>query len=197
MMKYPKKALILCFMLLITISLSACSKSSTKDVSNNGADFSGNMMPDAGNSNSKFGKVTAIDGNKITLALLERPNFQDRLDNAPSGTPNPDGRSKDNFPSGAPDKGTRPDKDSTSKDASGDAKKPDASSMEGRGNPFNETGETLDITVDNKTTIKTRQKQQESEGSLKDITVDSILTVNYADDGSISEIIVQSSMGRK
>lgn len=178
---------------LITISFSACSKSPAKDASNNTGDFPGNMMPGAENSNSKFGRVTAIDGNKITLALFERPNFQGGSGDASGSKPSRGDRPKGDSPNGSPDNGSSQDNGDGFNNPPGDAKKPDGAPAEGRGSFFNETGETLDITVSNESVIKIRQNRQESEGSLKDITIDSTLTVNYADDGSISEIIVLSS----
>ncbi|OYO42987.1 hypothetical protein CG709_20795, partial [Lachnotalea glycerini] len=107
-----------------------------------------------------FGKVTAIDGSDITLALGEmaQGNNMDGKE-APSGDSNSTGgqTASTEAPSGE-----APSGDTNA--AGGQA--PDMSTL------FTESGETTTITVDDESIIKLVSGTETTTGSLSDITVD-------------------------
>lgn len=166
-----------CCVLLILFSLTACSKSSAVNESskeNAAQSTDGGTSANAKDSTTIYGKVTKIDENKITLALGSMPPGM-------GGRKAPDGNSG-TAPSGMPDRprnGSRPDRPSTGQK---------------NGGSF-DSGKTQVITIKDESLIKVVSKNQEKDGSLKDITKDCILTVQYSDSDktAISKITVHKS----
>lgn len=159
-----------------------------------------------------FGKVTAIDGSNITLALGDMPQGNGMGDGqAPSGdkvAPNSDANQGDgqtstqDKPSGeAPsDKGEAPSQDASKQDgqepAQGEGKPSEAApSTEGEApdmsSLFEESGETLTITIEDESLIKVMSGNETTIGSLSDIAVDAILSIQYDESNSISSITIQ------
>ena len=147
-----------------------------------------------------YGKVTGVDGSNITLALGEMS--ERTMDGAmPSGTPQ-DGTRPSGAPEGFSDNGAAPSgtpqmpaddgaMPSGAPQNGNDAMKGQGGMPGGRGGSFTENGETSTITIDDESIIKVQSRNEQNSGSLEDITVDSILVIEYADDGSISSILVQ------
>ncbi|HWT75393.1 MAG TPA: hypothetical protein VN258_11855 [Mobilitalea sp.] len=204
-----------CTLLLVAVPLTACSKSkeSTNDNTNVSTTEDTTLA-----STTVYGKVTAIDGNVVTLALGElsqsgmggaapsgqppqMPNGNSTGGAAPSGTPNGD-MNNSAVPSQTPGDTSGAAVPSGTPGASDGGAAP--SGMPG-GNPpsggipgsmrssFTENGETLTITVEDEGVIQVQSGSSTTQGSIADITVDAILQVQYAEDGSISAITVQSS----
>lgn len=149
-----------------------------------------------------FGKVTAVEGTSITLAVGEMPQGKDMGNGeAPAATdatsggtdteskeaPSTDaGGAGGQAPSGEAPSGQAPSGEAPSGEApSGEA--PDMSSM------FEESGETLTITVEDESLIKIMSGTESTTGSLSDITVDTILTIEYDDSDNITSITIQSA----
>lgn len=169
-----------------------------------------------------YGKVVKIDGNVITLALGEMTEGSDQgiqgkapdgLDSgtetkAPQGTPPSEG------PNGTTADGTQPpEKPSDDTQVEGtDGKQP--ADMQGRApggrsegvkgaltagidpgivSRFSESGEELAIKIEDENKIHVKNVMNElEEGNLKDISVGSILYVEYDDIGSIASVTVQT-----
>lgn len=153
-----------------------------------------------------FGKVTAIDGSSITLALGEMPQGKDMGDGqAPDGeAPSGDQSSDTEKPSGEAPSGEVPSGEAPTTDANqsdstategekpsgeaptGDGQTPDMSSL------FEESGETLTITVDDESIIQLMSGSETTTGSLSDIAVDTILSIQYDDSNNITSITIQN-----
>lgn len=152
-----------------------------------------------------YGKVTAIDGSTLTLALGDMPqgNTMDG-GQAPDGqTPNKDDATNNQQPGtdqskDAPDGNKEASKSDTNQGnskppsgekqsqqppTSGDGETPDMSSL------FVESGEAITITIDD-SLIKIMSGGETTTGSLSDIAVDSILSIQYDDSKSVTSITV-------
>lgn len=151
-----------------------------------------------------FGKVTAIDGKSLTLAVGKKPQAKDMGNGeAPSKENDKDGKEAPN--------GEKPDTKGTDSASTGEAgqappqnqessdgqksdkgmpadngkERPDMSSL------FEESGETITITVDDESIITIMSGDETTTGSLSDIKVDTILNIKYDDSKNISSIIIQ------
>jgi hypothetical protein len=162
-------------------------------------------------SSTIIGKVTEINGTIITLALGEMPGGGPGKDGGamPSGAPDGNGKHGGHgkgggaIPSGTPDRNGKdggPGKDGgTMPSGTPDGNGKDDGNLRdqehgGMNRFFKETGETKAIEVTDESLIKLMSADGETTGGLKDISVDSILTVQYAEDGTtISAIIVHSN----
>ncbi|WP_099467696.1 hypothetical protein [Konateibacter massiliensis] len=154
-----------------------------------------------------IGKVTAIDGSTITLALGEMPQAGAKGDmELPSGDGTaPSGDSADAAKEKPSQDGQAPSGEAPSGDAqapsgeapSGDAQAPSGEAPAGDGTApdmsslFEESGETLTITVDDESVIKVVSGGEETTGSLSDIAVDTILSIEYDASGEIASILIQ------
>lgn len=153
-----------------------------------------------------FGKVTAINGTSITLALGTISQGKDmgsgeaptNIDNTTtkSGTSSsttettpaapPSGEVPSGDAQGAG--GQAPSGEAPSGEApSADGQAPDMSAM------FEESGETLTITVEDESLIKIVSGSETTTGSLSDIAVDTILNIEYDDSDNITSITIQSA----
>lgn len=212
---YLKKKLVFGVGLLFIISsVAACSKgsesaNSNSDNSSQNSSTQDNNTQDssAQASNTVYGKVTKIDGNKITLALGDMA--QGNMGAAPSGMPQgggQDGKNGGQAPSGAPDKNGKSNGGQDGKSGGqapsgapgkGSGQAPSGMPQGGQpgnmGGGFTENGETKEITIDDESLIKVQSGNTQTQGSLDDITVDSILTVEYSDSNTISAILVHSN----
>lgn len=187
-MKLLKRLLAVSCSILLICSLVSC-KSSSKN-------------------SSVYGKVTSIEDNVITLSLgeMETPSNGEggnppEMNNAESGTAPADGEKPSGNPPSRPndESGTaQPDENGNPPEMpegeSNTAGKNDSAGgrMPGGMGGFTENGETLEITIDDESIIKVGSGDQASNGSLEDIQENSILYVEYNDDGSIKSITVQS-----
>jgi hypothetical protein len=127
------------------------------------------------NGNSIYGKVTAIDGDKITIALAESNGYGNgaRGSARPSGQPGSNAQAR---PSGQPK-------------ASGGAYP-----SGGRGSNPALTGESKTFTVNSSTAITIGGLRQSSSGaaaSLSDIQVESYITVTLSGDTAAAITIMQ------
>ena len=61
------------------------------------------------------------------------------------------------------------------------------------GGGFVESGESLVITLEDESIIKLQSSDGVTAGTLSDISVDSILIVEYAEDGSLSSVTIQNT----
>jgi hypothetical protein len=162
------------------------------------------------NSSVVFGKVTAIDGTSVTLALGEMPQGNGMGNGeAPAATDNKTAQSSANTtstntatpPSGA----TKPDATGeTSGNAQGAGQAPtgekpsgEAPSRNGQAPDmsamFEESGETKTITIEDESLIKIMSGGETTTGSLSDIAVDSILAIEYDNSDNITSITIQSA----
>lgn len=191
MIKTRKILSLLCCVLLITASAAACSKKASESSSQN----TNNGTSETQNSSDVYGKVTSIDGKKITLALGDMPQGH-RGGAAPSGMPsgkgnNQDGSAPDNAPNGSGNGNSAAPNGAAPSGAPGN-KQFNGNGRQGMGGFFKENGKTQVITVDDESLIKVQSGNQQTEGSLKDISKDSILTIQYDKNKKISAIIVHS-----
>ncbi len=203
-----------CFALLLgaavfAASLAGCAQDGTPSSTiQDGTRQSGG----AGDS-SVVGQVTAVDGDKITLALGEF-SMPGRSDNAEGsqgdGTQTPGTGQPSSQPEGKP---AVPDGQQDEKQPSGDQKGQDnapsgdrqgqnpPSGGQGGGMPsgggmaggFAASGEEKTVTVTDSTVITLAGREESSEGSLSDITVGSIVTVTL--DGDAATAITVGGFG--
>lgn len=148
-------------MMAMILSLVACSKSST--------DYSGQTLT---------GKVTAIDGTKITVQLgelseqeLSAPNSEN-----PPEKPDSDGESSDNTEPEMPSGGMTP--------PGGNVEM----------NSFTAGEETVTLDLDG-AKIKVEAGMETNDGSLEDIAEDSILVIEIGEDNQVETVTVKS-MGK-
>ncbi|QNK41667.1 hypothetical protein [Caproicibacter fermentans] len=202
---------------LCLVGASACSSAQSADSSASAAsssqsDHAASESSAAADQNVVFGKVTAVDGNKITIAV---------------GTLNTDGHSKDRTP-GTTQDGSRSDTDHSGKPQSGGKDRPanqsgdqanaaskapsgggNGSRPEDGGNRdmLTLTGETKTITISDESILSAQQmmggpassgetvsKQTESgeeSASLSDIQDGTVLKVTYQSDGeTLSSVVI-------
>ena len=197
MIKTRKILSLLCCVLMIATLSTACSKKTSESSSQN----TNNGTSETQNSSDIYGKVTAIDGKKITLALGDMP--QGRMGgSAPSGMPsgkgnNQDGSASNNTPNGSGNgngSNSAAPSGAAPSGAPGNNKQFSGNGRQGMGGFFKENGKTQVITVDDESLIKIQSGNQQTDGSLKDISVDSILTIQYDKNKKISAIIVHNNM---
>ena len=218
--------------LLVGMTATGCSGSnsnsgtSTSPANNTSSPAPTNTVAsDSTDTNKEYGKVTAIDGTSITLALGEmslgggKGNKPSGDGTAPSGAPDgqapsgdgtapsgaPDGQAPSGdgtAPSGAPD-GQAPSGDGTAPSGAPDGQAPsgDGSQSKGNGgmggNGFTESGETKMITITDESIIKVMSAGETTDGSLESITTDSILSIEYDANGNMTSILVINSMDKK
>ncbi len=175
-MKLKKYLLIGCTVIALA-SLTACNKSSENTAGNTGTvstETENTESESTAASSTVYGKVTAVDDNTVTLALGDMG--QGGKGEAPSGE-KPTGEA----PSGEAPSGEAPS-----------GEKPSGEKPSDMGGGFTENGETQTLTIDDESKIQIQDGTSTSQGSLSDIAVDSILSIEYAEDQSVSAIIVQS-----
>lgn len=197
-----------CCVLLIAISVAACSKTADSSESST-AEVTGSPNMGSGNtqdSSTVYGKVTKINGNKITLALGsmqggmgggQAPSGKSNKSGgaAPSGTPGGNGKGG-NFgaaPSGAPGGNGKGGNSGTVPSGAPGGNGKGGNMPGGMGGGFTQNGKTSTITIKDESLIKVISGNKESTGSLKSITKGSILTIKYTDSSkkTISQITVQ------
>lgn len=203
-MKNLKKKLIIgCCTLFAVASVAACSgNTEAKDTAADSTAESTNetASEDTQTSSALYGIVTEINENELTLSLGEyaqgknsgNPGAMDG-GTAPSGMPEgdaPSGIPQGESPDGAKDDGTAPSGMPQGDPQNGG--QPGGQAPGGMGGAFTESGETLVITIDDESIIKVMNGREETQGSLEDISIDSILAIEYAEDGSLSAVTVQN-----
>ena len=205
---------LLIFTTLCIIGLSACSQQTSSSVSEQSPTTESSQTGTSGpnkssNQSAIYGKVTAIDGSKITLAFgtFDR-NPQGRNKNESQGTTSgsnnqvtpPNGQNGGSGNQGPPPKGA---KGGSSQNSMGTRPRMDAE--------IALSGETTTITISNTSIIKKmnrgeRRSQQSSEGassrvssdssaSLSDIKVGTILSVEKNSDGTLTSVMIISGSG--
>lgn len=223
-MYYFKKYLAVgCSAVFLATAITSCSSSnSTTDVSSTSPastttapQASSDANSDSTASTKEYGKVTAVDGNTITIALGEMSGGGNRGDKpsndgaTPSGTPDGQAPSGDAvppfgapdeqapsgeavYPSGTPD-GQAPSDDSTSASdrSAGRGNSKGQGGMGGFGG-FSETGETKTITITDESILKSMGAGESSEVSLSSITTGTILAIEYDTDGTMTSIMVMN-----
>ena len=138
------------------------------------------------------GRVTAVDGSTVTLALGELTEDAMPSDGAPAGgsdsqqPPEMGGGNQSGQPSGTPPE--KPDGDSTDGGQSGQ-QPPEMGGMTGS---FTESGETA--TVDLSAAAVTRDGES---AAVSDVAVDDLLTVTFDDSGAASEAEIVTLGGGK
>lgn len=153
-----------------------------------------------------FGKVTAINGTTVTLAVgdmpqgnkmeggqtpdAQGPNKDDVQNNQESArdkskeAPNENKEAPSSDASQGNTQATSGEKPSQQPPTSGESESPDMSSL------FVESGESLTITIEDESLIKIMSGSETTTGSLSDIAVDSILSIQYDDSQNITSITV-------
>ncbi len=138
-----------------------------------------------------YGKVTAVDGTSVTLALGDMPQGEGMQNGEAPAAPDANAASSTDTATKEAPSGEAPSGEASSGEApSGGAptgEAPDITSM------FVESGETLTITVEDESLIKIMSGAETTTGSLSDITVDTILAIEYDDSNNITLITVQSA----
>lgn len=179
MSKFKKFAAVGCSILLLFASLAAC------DVTKSSAE---NLSSTESSSSTVYGKVTAIDGAKITLALGTMLQG-----GGAGGTP-------PSKPSGKPSDSTSSNSSTTASNTNAMPSGAAPSGMPGTppsggmgGSPFTENGKTSTITISDESIIKTQEGNSTKSASLSDIKVGSILCIAYATDGSLSTVTIQQA----
>lgn len=184
MKRFTKKMTIGCSVLLIAASLTACSSSAEKTVVNaTEVETTSNAPKQADvdkaiqeNDNTVIGKVTNVDGNNITLALVE---LQAMSNGGRPGMPTTDATEEKNANEAAHTE--KPEGEVSTNMSRGN--------NDNQMNVFTESGEELIITVEDESLIHLISGIDKlDQGSLEDITVDSIISVEYDDDNNIVSI---------
>lgn len=184
---FRKYIAIMCSLLILAFSLTACRN-------NSGA---GSAVKSEYAGTTVYGKVTAVKGKKVTLALGKltqasklsagtgSTSGSSKTDTALSGgTPSkPDGTA----PSGAPKTG------GNTKGGTATSGLPNGGAPGSTGSLFKENGKKLTVTIKDESKIRVQSGNKSTQGSLDDIKVNTILAIKYAEDGSISQITIKSS----
>ena len=189
------KKVLICIMgaAVIMLLFTGCGKSSEKDYSNS----------------SVTGQVTAVDGSSVTLLLgemAENPTGDASAAEAPSVRPDSSETAPSSSPSGEAPSGGAPSGDAPSGDApSGGAPSgetpasgaPSGNAPSGGGamSSFTAGEESVTITITDSTVITVAGMGESTEGTIDDITVDSILEVSFGDDNTVTSITVRNAMG--
>lgn len=169
------------------MSFTACSEkteSTPVEVINEGAENLPADEPTAPNEkmgNMVMGKVTALDGNTVTVKTAQMP---ERAEGNPQDKP----------PMGENENGEKSDLD---KPEPTDGNQPPNDRAEKPGLEMNFEGEEITITIDDESKLyKSGDTPEEKESCLlSDISVDSVLSIAYEDDGeTIKEIIVRNNV---
>ncbi len=125
-----------------------------------------------------IGKVAAIDGDTITVALGKM-----NLAEVTGGD-----RSESEAPGGDKLQGEA---------ASGNKPEGESPSGDNKGMPFKESGETITITPDDTVTILVQNGENTTEGTIDDIAESSIISIIYDADGNVTSIEVMGRGGDK
>ncbi len=178
-------AAILCVSALV-FSLAACEEK--QQTSTEGNTTEGSIGGERDAEGSIVGKVTEIDGTSVTLQLGEmrgggRGGQRMDRDGMPSGKP--DGE-KGGMPSGKPDgeKGSMPSGRPDGEKGGVPSGKPDGSGFEA-----GEESQTFDLT---NVSIRLEQGSDTTEGSMEDISVDSILMIRM-DGDEVESVTVRAA----
>jgi hypothetical protein len=196
MKKFIKSLTVGCAVLLIAASLTACSSSKEETTANIAEEKTANVAEEkpvdkaaeekpADNTRAEksaatvFGKVTKVEGNNITLALGELPEMGNG--EAPAG------KSEGEVPA------EKPEGEAPAGKPEGEAPAGKPEGMDSNQMPeFIESGEEATITIEDESLIQLKSGRDESEqGSIEDITVDSMVSIEYDGNENIVSINVQ------
>lgn len=146
------------------------------------------------NENAVFGKVTAIEGDAVTIALAEMPEREERPGGEAPGQERPDGEAAEGERPDADQEGTEEQPPELPEGAEpGDGEAPDGERPEGGGSmELALTGEEQTVNVTDATTYMINGE----EGTLEDLQVDDIVTITLADDETAESIRSGMGMGR-
>jgi|GEM_PF-3011627 len=173
---------------------------STQVESNTKATAKTENVPDKAGDSIVYGKVTAIDGSTVTLAVGDIPQG-----NKMEGGQAPNKDDAQNVQESSTDQSKEAPnekKEAPALDASqgnteaSSGKKQNQQPPSGEGEApemgllFVESGESLTITIEDESLIKIMSGTDLITGSLSDIAVDSILSIEYDDSQNITEITV-------
>lgn len=197
------------FLALCTLGLTACSQQTSAAQTSSG-ETSQAASAESGSSSAKneiFGKVTAVDGSKITLALgtmgrgfgngtgqrrqgVSSGESGGRNGTAPQGGQNANSGGGENPPAGSGNPGSQ---NSSGKNA-----------PRGMGGMITLSGETTTITVSDSSVIKKMERgarqsssgsSGQASGSLSDIKVGTILGIEKDSSGAVTSITILSGFG--
>lgn len=170
---------------VLALFLVGCRESSESDLSNS----------------TVTGQVTAVDGNSVTLLLGELtenemgtpPSGDTASGTAPSGAPSGEA------PSGEAPAGEAPSGDGSGEVPSGEAPSGgdsgEAPSGGGSMSSFTAGEESVTITITDDTVITIEGMGDDTEGTIADITADSILEVSFGADNTVTSVTVKNIMG--
>jgi len=145
---------------ILALCLSACGTSNETEVT----DYSNSTVT---------GKVTAIDGNSVTLILGELTESNPKGNAPPS-----DGEPSSGVPSGDGPSSEVP---------SGDRPSGDAPAMM----TFIASEDTITVTIGDTATIMIEEMGKKTEGKIDDIAVDDILEITFGDSKTVTEVLIK------
>lgn len=138
------------------------------------------------NEQREMGKVTAINGNEITIALVNRGKMPTRAEGEEGEMPErPEG-----------EKGEAPERPEgeNGKRAEGEAGKMEERPEGGRGqmseDMFEETGETKTIIIEDESIIIKYENGEEVAGSLSDLAEGTLITLFYDENETLTQVMI-------
>lgn len=198
MRRFKRFAAVGCSVLMLFASLGACNAKMSKSSTDNSQT---NDSTTINNSSSVYGKVTAIDGTTVTLALGEMKSVGGKGENPPAKPSDNSGSTTSNSDNSSSNSGSAPsgnmaDKpNGTPPGGTAPSGIPGNPPNGGPGGTFTANGKTSTITITDESIIKVQEGPTTKAGSLSDIKVGTILALVYATDGSLSSVTIQSSGG--
>lgn len=185
-----KKALLLLTVSSFLILAAGCSKSNSQDQAAQADSGNSSVAADSGTAQDDStlnGQVTAVDGSTITLSAWPGGGNRGPGNGENKGQrPNGDSKNSDNM--------TPPDKsaDSNNSNSTGNDKNsvqptPSGDNQNGNGNKMPQ-GEEKTITVTDSTTYSVEKDGKTTAGSISDVTVDSMISVEFTTDSSGKEV---------
>ena len=179
-MKKRKVAALVCAVLVIGCSIVGCGGSDSGNMQGNGAGTQMDQGREPMNGMDMImGKVTEINGNEITIALVNMPA-------APGNGKVPEGKGeRPEMPEGQ--QGERPEM-------------PEGEQGERPEMPeemFEETGETKTIVIEDESIIVKNEGGEQVAGSLADIEVGSVISLSYDEDENLTQVMIGGGRGKK
>ena len=189
-LKYRRIMAVLSAAALIAVSAAGCGTAATASGTES-ADSAPAESSSSENSNVKYGQVTAVDGSTVTLNM-------GTMSSGGMGAPSGDnsGTTSGNTPPSMPS-GDNSGTTSGDTSASAGGQNAPGGGQGGMGSSFTADGTTATITISDESIISVENAGTTSTGSLSDISVDSILKLEYDTDGTTlkSVTVMQTGMG--
>ena len=186
-----KVAALVCAVLVIGCSIAGCGGSDSGNMQENGADTQMAQGREPMNGmEMTMGKVTEINGNEITIALVNMPG-------APGNGKMPEGKGeRPEMPEG--EQGERPEMPEGEQGERPEI--PEGKQGERPEMPeemFEETGETKTIVIEDESIIVKNEGGEQVAGSLADIEVDSVISLSYDEDENLTQVMIGGGRGKK